>query len=790
MLLALAALVCIFYAKVIVAPPAQVLGYDQSDTRDQYVVWRQHGFEALREGRLPLWNKYLNCGTPYLANVQSTLLYPLNAIFFLKNTARAINWSFILHAFLAGLGVALFLRELKLPALSQLCGSATFVFSAPFICQVAPGHLTLINTIAWTGFIFWSIRRLASDHGIRNLLLLSLFLSLALLAGNTHNFFYLMIAAALYGSFLFVSLAANGQPKEALAFAGAGAGALIIALGLCAAQIVPAFELSRLSARQHASYDFCSTFSFTPESLLTFLMPEFFGNSYHTPYWGRFSSWEMCAYTGIVPLALACFSFGGIRTDPRKSSRIFFGFCAVLFLVLALGCYTPLFRVLYDYVPGFDKFRGNSKFIFLTAFFISVLAGYGSSRFVPRAAADNAGESEADEALMRAVRKKYLWAAGAAAFILAAGFFLAGLDNYRLWQKFFFFIYNLPMNLHIFPDLAQIPAMHRSYTQALMQFLYFASIAFCFGAFMCIRNRKARAFLLLPLLLADLWSFGFKYLLMLDSETIRIDPGVRGFLAQETAPLRVVTPGLPRNYTLRDRIDNLEGYDPIILKDYYEYIAHSQGAQKNSLTSLLQSTVPVFSYNKYTDLLNTVFVLMPKNVPLQYNTALIEPAYEDGQNILLRFKYALPRAFFVNKVEVVPHDRVLERIGKSYFHPQETALVEEEPPFPVGGEGPAAGTIAIHAYEPEKIVLEIENGTDGLLVMSDSYYPGWQVRVNGRKEKIYKTDYFLRGVFLKAGKNIVEFSYRPASVLYGGIISLLSAGVVLLLFFGSTQKKS
>jgi len=58
--------------------------------------------------------------------------------------------------------------------------------------------------------------------------------------------------------------------------------------------------------------------------------------------------------------------------------------------VLALGAHTPLFPMLYHGVPGFDKFRGSSKFILLASMFLSLLAGIGfaqllKGRRLPRA---------------------------------------------------------------------------------------------------------------------------------------------------------------------------------------------------------------------------------------------------------------------------------------------------------------------------------------------------------------------------------------------------------------------
>jgi uncharacterized membrane protein YfhO len=67
---------------------------------------------------------------------------------------------------------------------------------------------------------------------------------------------------------------------------------------------------------------------------------------------------------------------------------------------------------------------------------------------------------------------------------------------------------------------------------------------------------------------------------------------------------------------------------------------------------------------------------------------------------------------------------------------------------------------------------------DGFLVLSDTYYPGWQVFVDGEEAKIYQADYLFRAVPLKQGEHVVEFRYSPSSFRTGLAISL-SCGIVL-----------
>ena len=75
---------------------------------------------------------------------------------------------------------------------------------------------------------------------------------------------------------------------------------------------------------------------------------------------------------------------------------------------------------------------------------------------------------------------------------------------------------------------------------------------------------------------------------------------------------------------------------------------------------------------------------------------------------------------------------------------------------------------------------------NGILVLSETYYPGWIATVDRYPAKILVADYVLRGVEVPPGKHRVRFAYRPKSVQYGTAVSLTSimvwAGVAAAAF--------
>jgi uncharacterized membrane protein YfhO len=69
----------------------------------------------------------------------------------------------------------------------------------------------------------------------------------------------------------------------------------------------------------------------------------------------------------------------------------------------------------------------------------------------------------------------------------------------------------------------------------------------------------------------------------------------------------------------------------------------------------------------------------------------------------------------------------------------------------------------------------------GWLVLTDTYYPGWRVWIDGEEGRILPADYIFRAVALKPGSHVVEFIYRPTSFLLGLVISISAISLLLFL---------
>jgi hypothetical protein len=126
----------------------------------------------------------------------------------------------------------------------------------------------------------------------------------------------------------------------------------------------------------------------------------------------------------------------------------------------------------------------------------------------------------------------------------------------------------------------------------------------------------------------------------------------------------------------------------------------------------------------------------------------------------------LPRTYIVHRAEIASDPTLLERLTSADFNVWTTALLEE--PLPAGeaaalADAPLRSSSAarVTRYEPHQVEVEAEMTTPGLLILSDTHYPGWKVKVDGRPVSLLRVNYALRGVYLPAGAHQVNFYFAP-----------------------------
>lgn len=72
---------------------------------------------------------------------------------------------------------------------------------------------------------------------------------------------------------------------------------------------------------------------------------------------------------------------------------------------------------------------------------------------------------------------------------------------------------------------------------------------------------------------------------------------------------------------------------------------------------------------------------------------------------------------------------------------------------------------------------------DSFINFSQTYFPGWKVYVDGAEQQIYKVNGTIMGAYVPVGNHMIEFCYKPASVIIGAIISAMT--LVILMVMGT-----
>jgi len=112
------------------------------------------------------------------------------------------------------------------------------------------------------------------------------------------------------------------------------------------------------------------------------------------------------------------------------------------------------------------------------------------------------------------------------------------------------------------------------------------------------------------------------------------------------------------------------------------------------------------------------------------------------------------------------------------FAPSRTAIVDT--PVSLEAAVPdAKETVVFSRSDSDHIRVQAHAFSRALLVLSETYYPGWRVSVNGSPARIHKTDGALRGIVVPKGKSEVLLRYMPSSVFAGGALSIGAFGTVL-----------
>lgn len=153
----------------------------------------------------------------------------------------------------------------------------------------------------------------------------------------------------------------------------------------------------------------------------------------------------------------------------------------------------------------------------------------------------------------------------------------------------------------------------------------------------------------------------------------------------------------------------------------------------------------------------------------------------------------LPRAFVANKINFVKSENdMINEMKNTDWNPTQTVIMFKDDAEKLSpnllkaiiDEDDTTASLSdfrFSKFSANQINIEGDTDRAGILVFSDTFYPGWKVKVNGENRNLFRVNLFLRGVELNKGVNKIEFYYSPMSFKIGIVVSMIT---LLFLFLG------
>lgn len=785
--------------------------------------WRSLATETLVSWQIPLWNPYVGSGTPFVANLQSAVFYPLNALFLVMPVERAIGYSAALHVALAGVFTLLYLRLLKLPLFAAILGALAYMLSGYVIGRVQ--FLSMVSAIAWLPLLFYLVERLVrpgEGRAQRSILCLSLgvVVSLQLLSGHVQIWYYSLWFSGLYAIFRVGQISIEKQRREgrlsasrylapSLAYLAAG---LALGLALSAVQLLPTWELAGSSTRANRIAEIIAMSNpLWPWHLVSLALPDFFGNPASGNYWAPGNYWDNTAYLGLLPLLMAVLALlawaarwrrriASAKTSSGPAQNVavppslgtlssvpFFWATIIVSIILALGDNLPIYPAFFRLMPGFGYFQGPARLLFLYTFSVAVLGAVGAAQLC------SLTRVESKERI--AFVSRLMAAGGLLLFVFTyAGSRVLGSSLTFIASTLRFGVILLALSLLLLIGMGSIPSAR------------FA---------LPLRHRiNAGSWLwqgaVLALLLADLVSFSARLNPTTEPALYASPTKVEAWLRQDHSLFRIFTPQNEFLYTFFNQfrfkdygsndlghllsvretmIPNLsipshlyeaQDYNPLEVGDYRGWL---QAVERQDPSQIMTDPKdrPVVFDARLLGMANVKYILSSRpisnpDLTLKY----------DGEIKVYENSRVLPRAWLVTQREIIPdREALLARSFQPSFDPAETVLLEKDPgvePETNPASSPEKRSSAeILRYDREQITIRATTDQPAFLVIGDTYYPGWEAEVDGRPQAIWRADYTFRAIALLPGDHNVVLQYRPFWFQFGALVSAVASLIVFLI---------
>jgi len=776
--------------------------YAERDISRYYYPLRLFVVNCIKSGVFPLWNPYVFCGNPLFASLQSCVLYPLSVIYYLGDFARMFDVFIAAHFVLAGIFTYMFLRQLGCSAAASFLSGIAFALSGYMTSVV--NLLTTLSVVTWFPLAMLIYYRMIKRGGSLNAVFLGVVFTIMFLAGEP-SVLYAVIGLFFCGSVYFtVEKFIEDRRRDRTLFSPCNRYiadmllSIAVFLGLSAFQMLPFLEFIRLSGREKLGSEIAGIWNLPIKDMPGMILP-FFHDIYKIfiNYWQR-QSWLDNYYVGILIFILFVIA---VFFDRSKRSRAVFVLGLAGF-ALSLGKDTALFEFLYKFVPGFKFMRYSIRFFFIPTFAICALAGIGLDYY-----AKNIKENKR----LKIVAFILL----AAALCASIGFLMMDLNFQGCLNIVKSQAAGIAWHLNNMPrafvqEAVEQPVFLKFLTVDLINFKRMLLLLAFFGILFFLGTKKETRvnIFILPvfvfLAVADVYQVNGVYSPLSKIDEFKAPTANIEFLTKEKEKLArenpkdlnkqlfriCCSPQTIKEHSYVPEPDFNKGMqackDRLItdrMMEFGIYDINIYGSiYLNRNSRFLSIIMDKHSDNreKILELLNIRFIASSKLTNIKGVTLV----NKSGPANIYETKKYLERAFLAEDAVVIKDEqKILDELKKTDFDPGRKVILEEY--VSAGTEHcsvPAStNTVIITAYASNKIVIDaIVTSKPKFLILSDTYYPGWKVIVDGKAEKVLRADYVFRAVYLAPGHHTVVFLYSPISFKIGAFISL--ASLIILTF--------
>jgi hypothetical protein len=735
------------------------------DAKAHFQAQVQFLANALHNGESPFWTHNVFAGSPQIADPQSLIFSPaiILAYFEAVPSFREVDGLVLAFLGVGALSILMFFKDRGWHPAGASVAALAFAFGASAAWRVQ--HIKQVQSFALLGVSLWllarALERRSWGHGI------AAGMCAGLMVAEPDQ--VAMLGCYLLAGYVFHHWASSPRLWESVKLsvkplaAGTFGGALV-----AGAPVLLTYLFVESSNRPEIVFSEAGQGSLHPASLLSALVGDLYGAlNPKVPYWGPASpAWNednlqlaqnMCQiYAGALPI-VAILTYGLTRGLLWEREIRFFTIGLIAMVIYALGWYTPIFHVLYDYMPGVSMFRRPADATFEIGGLMAIMGGYVIHR-----------------RLTGTMPPAGPWVHWFEAGILATGFAISLAVAAHFGQ----------LNVAAKPILV--------------------SLGFTVGAVALLLAIKRYKIRYQPLTVAaltlfmtvDLWvNNGPNESTALPPANYDIllpdckNPTIKFLKTRLREPLpsarrdRVELVGLGfewPNAALVHGFDHVLGYNPLRLAE----ITEAAGAEDTVAEPNQRRFTPLFpSYrSRLADLLGLRYIAT--GVPIERIDKKLHPG---DLGLVTRTKdayiyenpRALPRAMFVEKWQKADFAQLTKDGQWPDFDPTKTVLLEDEPSAPEADASdsanvsPATKALAtaplkasrtrIRLYKNTVVEMEVDAATDGFALLNDAWHPWWYATVDGAPVDILRANVLFRAIPVKAGRHVVRFEFKPLS---------------------------